>query len=260
MMLLIDHYAYNNKLASIHRGEKFAFFALTITIGLVLPSTITSLAIIILMAGAVVFLAGIPWRFYLKLMLLPGSFLMIGVILVAISISREVQDFLWAVKLGSYVVGISKQNLEHAINLFLRSLGAVSCLYFLSLTTPLTDIMAILKRLLVPTLVVELMVLIYRFIFTLLEVTLKIYTAQSSRLGYKNIRTSYASLSQLVLSLFVKSYQYSQTMYDSLASRCYAGKLHFVDEHLNWSAHNIFLIIIIDGALVVSSLYTGGYL
>ncbi|WP_347491285.1 cobalt ECF transporter T component CbiQ [Desulfoscipio sp. XC116] len=259
-MLLIDHYAYNNRLLSVHPAEKGIFFALTITICLAMPSLYTSLAVIFLMAGAVMFLAGIPWRFYGKLLMLPGAFLIIGVTAVAVSVTCESQQFLWAIYLGDYAVGVTNVGLDTAANLFFRSLGAVSCLYFLSLTTPMTEMVGLLKKLCVPALVVELITLMYRLIFILLEAAGQIYTAQSSRLGYKNTRTGFTSLSQLVLSMFIKSYRQSQTMYDALVARCYDGQLHFIEDKRNWSARHVLVIILVDTALAAWALYAGGIL
>jgi len=257
-MLLIDHYAYSNRLATVHPGEKFIFFVVTVTICLALNSPATSLAVMLLTGAAVILLARVPWQVYLKLMLIPASFLVVGVLTVAVTFTRGGGEFFWAVQLGSFTAGITPGGLELAGQMFLRSLGAVSCLYFLALTTPVTQMVGILRWLRIPSLVIELTVLIYRFIFILLETAGRIYTAQSSRLGYRNIRTGYHSFSQLVMSLFVKSYRQSQTVYDSLLSRCYDGRLNFVETKYRWSVVNIALIIAADGALTACWLIAGG--
>lgn len=249
-MLLIDYYAYNNKLSGFHPGEKFLFFSLTLAICLSLHSMAISLAVILLMA-AVVLIAGVPYRFYIKLLLIPTSFLVVGVLTVALSVSREMQDFIWFVPIGSWGLGVTAANLELALNLFMRCLGAVSCLYFLSLTTPLTDIMLVLKKMRLPALVMEMMVLIYRFIFILLDVAVQIITAQQSRLGYINLRRGWHALSRLILSLFVISYQQSQVMYDALVARCYTGRINSLEEGYGWSRRNLVLILLVDSALLV---------
>ncbi|KJS11276.1 MAG: hypothetical protein VR67_14670 [Peptococcaceae bacterium BRH_c8a] len=257
-MLLIDHYAYSNKLSTVHPGEKFIFFVATVTICLALNSLATSLAVILLTGAAVILLARVPWQVYLKLMLLPASFLVVGVLTVAVTFTRNEGEFIWAVQLGSFTAGVTPGGLEFAGKMFLRSLGAVSCLYFLALTTPVTQMVGVLRWLRIPSLVIELMVLIYRFIFILLETAGHIYTAQSSRLGYRNVRTGFHSFSQLVLSLFVKSYRQSQTVYDALLARCYDGRLNFVEAKYRWSWVNIALIIAADGALTACWLIAGG--
>lgn len=210
------------------------------------------------MAGVVVLLAGIPWKFYGKLLLVPGSFLIIGLVAVAVSVTREPCQFLWGTYLGDYAVGITKAGLDTAVNLFFRSLGAVSCLYFLSLTTPMTEMVGLLRKLRVPALVVELITLIYRLIFILLEMAGQIYTAQSSRLGYRSMRTGFTALSQLILSMFIKSYRQSQNMYDSLVARCYDGQLHFIEDKRNWSLCHVLVIVAVEAVLAAWALYAGG--
>lgn len=259
-MLLIDHYAYNNKLVSVHPGEKFLFFVLTISLCLSVTSVVTSLAVICVMAGAIVLLAGVPWRFYLKLLLLPGAFLIVGVITLMLTLTREQQGFIWFTGLGPYAVGITSHSLDVGVNLFLRSLGSVSCLYFLSLTTPMTDIVSVLRKLRVPALVVELTTFIYRFLFVLLEVAGKVYVAQSCRLGYKSMATGFNSLGRLVVSIFLNSYVNSQAVYNALVARCYTGNLPGVEDNHSFSMRNVLLILAVDGLLATGSLYAGGIL
>lgn len=63
-------------------------------------------------------------------------------------------------------------------------------MYFLALNTPVTDVTMALERMHVPHLLVELMELIYRFIFVLTETASRIRLAQESRLGYQGLRRS----------------------------------------------------------------------
>ena len=65
-----------------------------------------------------------------------------------------------------------------------RALGAVSCLYFLSLSTPLPEILAVIRRAQIPSVISELAILIYRYIFVLLSVYRDMKNTASSRLGY----------------------------------------------------------------------------
>jgi len=257
-MLLIDYYAYNNKIAAVHPGEKFLFFALTMAITLAFDNAVTSLLVILLMAAAVVVLAGTPWFTYLKLLIVPGSFLVPGVLVLAVSVNADTASFLWSASVGPYAVGITGPGLDTAVKVFLRSLGSVSCLYFLALTTPLSDMVSLLKKIRVPSIVIELLTLIYRFIFVLLKVTGQIYTAQSSRLGYRNARTTLNSLSRIISSIFVKTYHQSQVMYDALAARCYQGNLNILEERRCLSARNLLLIVIVDGTLLIYSAKFGG--
>jgi len=254
----VDQYAYSNRLRVVHPGEKFTFAILTMVICLGSPSMVTPLVIVFLMAGTVIFRAGIPWRIYLKLMSLPASFLVIGVATVALSISRHPQNMLYGITLGGVAIGVAADDLGTAANLFCKSLGAVSCLYFLSLTTPMVEFMLVLRRLGLPSLLIELMSLIYRFIFVLLKTADDIYTAQSSRLGYISCKRSYLSLGQLAANLFIKAYTSSQILYTTLSSRCYTGELKVLETHYPVSRKNIIVMAIVDLLLALITLSDGG--
>ena len=58
---------------------------------------------------------------------------------------------------------------QDAMLTFCRAMGGVSCLYFLSLSTPLPEVIHCLEKIHVPQVVLELMFLIYRFLFLLWE-------------------------------------------------------------------------------------------
>ena len=64
-----------------------------------------------------------------------------------------------------------------------RALGAVGCLYFLSLSTPVPELLDALRRARVPEVVGDLAVLIYRYIFILFATFRSMRDAAASRLG-----------------------------------------------------------------------------
>jgi cobalt/nickel transport system permease protein len=257
-MLRIDQYAYSNRLRFTHPAEKFAFAVITLIVCLAVSSLLTSLVITLLMAGMVILRAGIPMRFYLKLISIPMSFLILGVLAIAVSFSGEPSSFLWGIEFRGFTIGITGEGLQTAANVFCKSLGAISCLYFLSLTTPMVEIISTLKKLKVPGLFIELMTLIYRYIFVFMETADKIYTSQSSRCGHTSIKASYYSLAQLTSNLFTKSYHYSQMLHTALMARCYKGELNVLDLPYAFSKKNVALIAVVDLGLVILALWMGG--
>ncbi|WP_240491804.1 CbiQ family ECF transporter T component, partial [Acinetobacter baumannii] len=52
--------------------------------------------------------------------------------------------------------------------LFMRSLASVSCLYFILLTVPFTELLAVLRRMKMPVLLTDLLLVMYRFVFVFL--------------------------------------------------------------------------------------------
>ena len=73
--------------------------------------------------------------------------------------------------------------------------------FTLALNTPMVDILNTLARLKIPKLFIELMGLIHRFIFVLLETVDTMFTAQKSRMGYASFSSGYCSLAALAATL-----------------------------------------------------------
>ncbi|KUO65980.1 MAG: cobalt ABC transporter permease [Gracilibacter sp. BRH_c7a] len=249
-MISIDMYAYASKLKDINPMEKLALAFITLCVCLWANSIIISLAVLLIMTWSTIYQGGIPGTVYLKLLLIPMGFLILGVLTIAIEITPQPYEFLGSIYFFNFYLGVSKAGLITATQLFFRALGAVSCLYYLSLNTPMMDVMSALRKLRCPKLLVEMMSLIYRFIFVFIATAETMIIAQSSRLGYSGILSGYRSLGTLISSIFIRSYQQADKIYTSLESRGYDGELNVLEQHKAYSligylkvfGINIFLI------------------
>lgn len=155
----------------------------------------------------------------------PLTFLVIGCLAI---VFRPVgtAEALWAFRLlGRWTWGVTAADLRLGLLVFCKAMGAVSAMYFLSMNTPVTDLTMALERLHVPRLLVELMELIYRFIFLLAGEAGRIRTAQESRLGYQGFRRSLRSLGALAGTVFIRSLRRGDRVFAALESRGYTGAL-----------------------------------
>lgn len=253
-MIAIDSYAYNNKLKSVHPAEKSLFAMLTLLICLTSAKMVTPLIVLVLMSGGIVIIAGIPKRVLIKLLAIPFSFLLISVLTIAFSISADPSGFWIAEKVFGFTIGIRRPDLVTAANLFLRSLGAVSCLYFLALTTPFTELITVLHKIRVPFIITELMVLIYRFIFVFMETASAIRRAQYSRSGYISMKSSFRSMSRLFTALLGKVFVRSQDLYDAMAARGYGGEIKVLTKKRTVCLRNYLIIAGIEVPLILLNL------
>lgn len=73
-MLLIDKYAYLNKLAHVHPLEKMIFSLGLLLLSLILRDEQLSLITFFVMSAFIIFGAKIPLSYYVKLLLLPAFF------------------------------------------------------------------------------------------------------------------------------------------------------------------------------------------
>jgi cobalt/nickel transport system permease protein len=262
-MLLIDKYAYFNKLKNVHPVEKVLLSFYLLLFALVVKDSLVSLVTFTVMSAFIVLAAKIPLSYYVKLLLLPSFFLFLGLMTILISFTDEqtvISHPIWSAHFGEWQVYVSKENQKRTVNLFFTVLSGVSCLYFLTLTTPLTAILGVLRKLKVPSLLLELISLTYRFIFVFLEASMEIYQAQSSRLGYRTIRQGIQSLGLLISTLFSKMFQRTQQLSIAMNSRSYKEDISLLDESYRYSPVNWFIMIGIFTGIAILYVKFGGSL
>ncbi len=223
-MILIDKLAYSSRLRHRSPGLKTAFAVGALVLCVAARSFIVSFCIMAVMGCLTVGIGGTPFRRYLQLMLLPLGFLLISTITIILHTS-EVPTPLLSLRLGSRYLVTDIPSILYGFRLAATSLSAVSCLYFLALTTPLTDILAVLRSIRCPALLVELMFLMYRFVFVLLELASSILRAQQCRLGNKDFRTSLRSIGLMSAVLLQRALSKSSSLYDAMEARGYNGQI-----------------------------------
>ena len=243
-MLAIDRWAWTNRWHGFHPAEKGLLAGGMLLLAVTLPAPTTAPIIIIVMGLVTVVGAGIPAVAWLRVMALPGAFLITSVPLLMLSL-----DFSAGLK-----VGISPRGGEMALGVVLRSLAAVSCLTFLTLTTPTVDLVPLLRRLGVPQPVVEIMLLIYRLLFVFLERVASARRAQIARQGYRSFRHSLRSLGLLVSNLFQRSLERAQRIEIGLAARSFEGELQVLTPRRVLSPSRLVIIISLLLGVAVSGI------
>jgi cobalt/nickel transport system permease protein len=98
-------------------------------------------------------------------------------------------------------------------------------MFFLLLTTPLNELVQVLRQLGMPPLLLELMVHIYGFIFTLWKIVDDITVAQRARSGYGTLQQSLASLGLLIGQLLERSLSSYRGLSMGMAARGFQGEL-----------------------------------
>jgi cobalt/nickel transport system permease protein len=159
---------------------------------------------------------------------------------------------------GSSTHGISLHLAEaeffHIAHASSRSLACLTALLFLALTTPLTDIIALLRRCKLPETLLDLMTLCYRTLFVLSEAVHETITAQSARLGYMTLTISLRSLGVLVSNLMVQVWQRSLALHTAAQSRNNDGALRFLGSRYDNSRRNISIALLSGTLMIAASL------
>lgn len=223
-MMIIDKLAYSSQLRYKSPFLKSAFAVGTLFICVGARSFVVSAIVLILMGCLTVFYSRTSFSHYMKLMTAPFAFLALGTVAIAVNFTDAPMDLL-SIPVGTHYLAVSVTSFTYAIRLILVSLASVSCLYFLTLTTPLLDLLTVLRRLHCPWIIVELMMLIYRYIFALLDMAVAITTAQNCRLGNRDAKTAVQAMGLMLSVLLVRALNKSSLLYDAMESRCYDGEI-----------------------------------
>lgn len=227
-MITIDKLCYNSKLRYENAGEKFAFAMITLLF-CVMSRSIVVACIVLAVTGILTVYKGESLFPLYTLLTVPLAFLILSTIAIVLNLKHEPLN-LFAIPIGSWYLTGSVDALLYALQPILTALSAVSCLYFLSMTTPMPDILNVLGKLHCPKLMIELMLLIYRFIFVLLDTAYYISTSQNSRLGNRDYRTSLNSFGALGSVLTIRAVKRSNALYSAMEARCYDGTIHVLNE------------------------------
>ncbi|WP_224746795.1 cobalt ECF transporter T component CbiQ [Pelovirga terrestris] len=167
--------------------------------------------------------ARIAWRSYLLILAPALFFLVLSAFSIALSIT-------WGESWRDVSLSFPAEQLKQATLVCTRSLACLCSLLFLPLTTPLGDLMALLRRLRTPELLIDIMVLGYRSLFVFAQVVSATRTAQIARLGYINTQRALRSLGILIAHTTLHLWQRAEQLHAAAQARSGEGPLRFADQ------------------------------
>lgn len=216
-MLPLDTIAHANRLRGRHPVEKVVFSAGLMAACLLLPPWPASgLAWLTTTAGALL-VARVPPRALLRASAIPAAFLAAGALPLVLRLRPG--------GAGGPMLSVGEGGAVAALAASLRAMGALSCLLFLAMTTPLPELLRLARRCRVPAALVETALVTYDMVSVLLAACRDLRIAQGSRLGYATTRSAFRSQALLWSSLLVKSLARARRLEVGLASRGFTGEL-----------------------------------
>ena len=225
----IDYYAYISAIRDWNPMFK-VFFALAVLILVIaMDSIYVSLFVLITMAFLTIVRGRIPVHQYISTLTIPIVFVLVGSLTIALSFARQPLGQ-YNLHLGFFYIYTSDADLLRMLKLMAKVMAAVSALFMMTLSTPSREIISVMRKVHMPKLFVELMNMIYRYIFVIMETYRKMHDSAESRLGYVDYRTSLKSFSGTASNLLVVSLKKANAYYDALVSRGYDGELRFLEK------------------------------
>ena len=188
--------------------------------GLRFPLSLLALSLFAVIAS------GVRFRSFLRRMAVPC---MLAVVAFATQLFWYPEgELLQTVSLFGFDIAIFQGALHRGLELGCRILGGMSVLLFFSLTTPLPELMRAAYFFRCPSVLIELALIMYRYIFLMFEEAARIRSAQKARLGYVRFANTVRSVSTLGGMLILRSYDRAERSFAAMRCRGYRGVLTVV--------------------------------
>ena len=139
------------------------------------------------------------------------------------------------------------------ISLNIHVFSSIGAMYFLFCTTPVTQIAEVMLNFKIPRIIVELFLLIYRFIFLFVEIKNQMINSKNTRLGNINLKISYKSFALLLSNLFNKILILSEKTNISVKSRLGTEFIFLGNKYKTKSKFKYFFLYLM--ILVVAGVY-----
>lgn len=134
-------------------------------------------------------------------------------------------EALFALEIAGVALHATREGLGAGALAAARVLGATSVLVLLGMVAPAHALFRALLWFRVPRGLVEVGLLMYRFIFVLLDLAADMATAQTLRLGYRGAARSLRSVGTLAGAVLVKSLDQAARTSEAMVLRGYAGAM-----------------------------------
>ncbi|OPY46319.1 MAG: Energy-coupling factor transporter transmembrane protein EcfT [Methanosaeta sp. PtaU1.Bin028] len=220
---MLETYAYSGRLSEVSASLKLLVVLGSVLICVSSPGPLAPMLIGITLAGSVVAWSRVPAGVFIRILLIPLSFALLSAIVVMLM--GGTGETLFSFSLAGHGVAVRKGGADLGLLLLSRTFGGTCSMLFLALTTPMMEVFSILAACKMPQGLVELSMLIYRYIFVLLEEASLIHSAQNMRLGYAGLAGAIRSFSILGSVLFLRSWEKGEALITTMDARCYSGRL-----------------------------------
>lgn len=243
--MLIEQAAYGNRWRQVSPAAKGAFALAGLIAAFAAPAPLVAAGIAVLLAVTACLGAGVAPGLYLRVAAPAAGFLALSALTLFVSIDT---DFSWR---------WAPEAWPRVAELGARSLAALCALLGLVLTTPLSDLLGLLRRLRCPDVLLDLMVLCYRMLFVFSAALHDTATAQRARLGYASARLTRRSLGLLAANLTVQVWQRAHALHLAAQARNGDGALRFLSPQFAHARRDTLLAVLAGGLLIAATRWSG---
>lgn len=256
MHTTIDSLVHESGLRNYSIEVKLAFVILSLVVALASQSFVVPLVVAVVMGSLTLTLGGAPPRVYAGWFSPALLFALPPLAIMPFFFGSEGE--LFSLHIFSYELTATRDGLNLAVLVAGRLLGGVASLYFLAFTTPMLEIFSALERLRLPPVLLELAMLIYRYIFVVLEEAERMFFAMESRGRSQSLKSSAQAFALLAANLFARALARGERLNMALESRGYTGELKVLHKENELPPSALLSLIAFEILLVYLAFLTRG--
>jgi cobalt ECF transporter T component CbiQ len=163
----------------------------------------------------------------MRLFLYAQFFIAFGALIFTVVIPGEMA---LKITLLGMTVTLTDAGIAFAVLLYVRATAALLLMFSFAISTPVPHLTAALRKMRLPEVFVEMMVLIYRYTFLLMESAERMHLAAECRMGYTTYRKSMRTTSKLIAGVFMRSLDTAERGQTSLQCRNYRGEFRSMSD------------------------------
>ncbi len=221
-MFAIDEMAYKSPLRAWPPVGKL-LLALALLLGSLLSPT-PVVPLIVLLIGLVLLYRSCHLRLPNIMALACMETMLTLVITVAIIAVLLPGEMIWRANIANISIHVSREGANLAFLLLMRTMAGFVVLLFFATSTPIPHLFLAMRQVGLPAFLAELVVLVYRYSFMLLEQMQQMATAADCRLGFRGARQSMRTMGHLAANLFGRSMDFAERAQSALMCRNFRGQ------------------------------------
>jgi len=171
-----------------------------------------------------------PPSVMMKLFVYAQAFIIIAALLFAVVLPME-NEIVMTITLFGLKINFTDAGVSFAILIYARATAALLLMFAFAVSTPVPHLSNALKKLKLPDVFVEMMVLIYRYTFLLMESAERMHLAAECRFGYSGYGKSMRTTSKLFVGVFMRSLDTAERGQVTLQCRNYRGEFKSLSEY-----------------------------
>jgi len=218
----LDSLAQQSAFRHINAKTKLLLALGSLVLCLLSPSPVVPLVSGVLLSLILIIPGKTSPLLYGELLLGPAVFAIMSVVVLLVMLGGG--EVVWRFSPVPWIdLAVTTVSLRESILVLSRVFGCSIALFFIALTTPMTDLFNGMKRAGIPIELIDLMMIIYRYIFIVSAQAQEIWQAQVMRLGYSRPVEAVRSFSMLCGMLFISSWNAGDDLIHAMDCRCYNG-------------------------------------